>query len=53
MYCTVLKEAQGPSVACFHDPGGVTSNVRKGYAVATLDELVGVEPPGNNNVIKP
>ena len=30
IYCTVIQEATGNAVACFHDPGGPTSNVRKG-----------------------
>ncbi len=47
IYCTVTKEPQGPSVACFHDPGGPTSAVRKGWAIVSLDELVGVDAPGS------
>jgi hypothetical protein len=47
IYCTVTKESQGPSVACFHDPGGPTSSVRKGWAIVTLDDLVGVDAPGS------
>jgi hypothetical protein len=47
IYCTVTKEPQGPSVACFHDPGGPTSSVRKGWAIVSLDDLVGVDPPGS------
>jgi hypothetical protein len=46
IYCTVIKEATGNAVACFHDPGGPTSNVRKGYAIAAFDAFVAVEPPG-------
>jgi hypothetical protein len=46
IYCTVIKETTGNAVACFHDPGGPTSNVRKGYAIAAFDQFVAVEPPG-------
>jgi hypothetical protein len=46
IYCTVIKETAGNAVACFHDPGGPTSNIRKGYAIAAFDEFVAVEPPG-------
>ncbi len=47
IYCTLTKEPQGPSVACFHDPGGPGSSVRKGWAIVTLDDLVGVDAPGS------
>ncbi len=47
IYCTVTKEPQGPSVACFHDPGGPSSSVRKGWAIVSLDDLVGVDAPGS------
>jgi hypothetical protein len=30
IYCTVIQEGSSPAVACFHDPGGPSSNVRKG-----------------------
>jgi hypothetical protein len=57
IYCTVIAEASGNAVACFHDPGGPTSNVRKGYAIAAFDEFVAVEPPGttrpNKTVAQP
>jgi hypothetical protein len=43
IYCTVTQESQGPSVACFHDPGGPSSSVRKGWAIVSLDDLVGVD----------
>jgi hypothetical protein len=46
IYCTVIEERAEPAVACFHDPGGPTSNVRKGYAIAAFDRFVAVEPPG-------
>ena len=46
IYCTVIGEGAAPAVACFHDPGGPSSNVRKGYAIAAFDEFVAVEPPG-------
>ena len=46
IYCTVIKESIGNAVACFHDPGGPSSNVRKGYAIAAFDKFVAVEPPG-------
>lgn len=52
-YCTVLKEAKiGTSVACFHDPGGPSSNVRKGWAIAAADSLVVVEPSGSTTPVK-
>ena len=44
LYCTVLEASRKPIVACFHDPGGPNSPIRKGYAVIAEDELVGVEP---------
>jgi hypothetical protein len=46
VYCTIIEEGAAPAVACFHDPGGPSSNVRKGYAIAAFDEFVAVEPPG-------
>jgi hypothetical protein len=46
IYCTVIQEGSAPAVACFHDPGGPSSNVRKGYAIAAFDGFVAVEPPG-------
>jgi hypothetical protein len=46
IYCTVIQEGTSPAVACFHDPGGPSSNVRKGYAIAAFDGFVAVEPPG-------
>jgi hypothetical protein len=46
IYCTVIQEGTTPAVACFHDPGGPSSNVRKGYAIAAFDGFVAVEPPG-------
>jgi hypothetical protein len=49
VYCTVIKESIGNAVACFHDPGGPTSNVRKGYAIAAFDRFVAVEPPGTTH----
>jgi hypothetical protein len=54
IYCTVLDEsgAPGPAVACFHDPGGPTSNVRKGYAIVAFDDGVAVEPPKSNKPVK-
>jgi hypothetical protein len=51
IYCTVLTETVGPVVACFHDPGGPTSNKRKGYAIAAADSFVAVEPTGSNTPI--
>jgi hypothetical protein len=52
IYCTVLNEGSpGPAVACFHDPGGPTSNVRKGYAVVAFESGVAVEPPNSNKPI--
>jgi hypothetical protein len=52
-YCSVLTEAKiGTTVACFHDPGGPSSNVRKGWAVAAADKLVVVEPAGSTTPIK-
>jgi hypothetical protein len=51
-YCTVLKESVGPTVACFHDPGGPSSPVRKGYAIAAADKLVAVEPSGSTTPVK-
>jgi hypothetical protein len=57
IYCTVIKEGTGPAVACFHDPGGPSSNIRKGYAIAAFDRFVAVEPPGttrpNKTVAQP
>ena len=53
IYCTVIKEATGNAVACFHDPGGPTSNVRKGYAIAAFDAFVAVEPPGTTRPTRP
>jgi hypothetical protein len=52
MYCTVLKQATTLGVACFHDPGGPSSNVRKGYAVVGTEEGVAIEPPGTNTPSK-
>jgi hypothetical protein len=52
VYCTVNAASTGPGVACFHDPGGPSSNVRKGYAVAALDAGVVVEPPGSTKPVK-
>jgi hypothetical protein len=49
IYCTVIQEGAAPAVACFHDPGGPSSNVRKGYAIAAFDEFVAVEPPGTTH----
>jgi hypothetical protein len=52
-YCTVLRESGiGPTVACFHDPGGPTSPVRKGWAIAVADPLAVVEPAGSNKPVK-
>jgi hypothetical protein len=48
MYCTVLKQGTTIGVACFHDPGGPSSNVRKGYAAVATEEGVAVEPSGSN-----
>jgi hypothetical protein len=49
----VLKEAEiGTTVACFHDPGGPSSSVRKGWAVAAADKLVVVEPAGSTTAVK-
>ena len=57
IYCTIIEEGASPAVACFHDPGGPTSNVRKGYAIAAFDGFVAVEPPGttrpNKTVAQP
>lgn len=57
IYCTIIAEDSGNAVACFHDPGGPSSNVRKGYAIAAFDEFVAVEPPGttkpNKTVAQP
>jgi len=52
VYCTVIKESIGNAVACFHDPGGPSSNVRKGYAIAAFDRFVAVEPPGTTRPTK-
>jgi hypothetical protein len=49
IYCTVIQEGAAPAVACFHDPGGPSSNVRKGYAIAAFDGFVAVEPPGTTH----
>ena len=49
IYCTVIEEGAAPAVACFHDPGGPRSNVRKGYAIAAFDGFVAVEPPGTTH----
>jgi hypothetical protein len=46
IYCTVIAEGAAPAVACFHDPGGPSSNIRKGYAIAAFEGFVAVEPPG-------
>jgi hypothetical protein len=48
MYCTILKQAGTIGVACFHDPGGPSSNVREGYATVATEKGVAVEPPGTN-----
>jgi hypothetical protein len=48
MYCTILKQGGTVGVACFHDPGGPRSNVRKGYATVATEKGVAVEPPGTN-----
>src|SRR5262249_14041422 len=57
VYCTVIKEPSGNAVACFHDPGGPTSKIRKGDAIAAFDQSVAVEPPGttrpNKTVAQP
>src|SRR5262249_36233169 len=45
---TVLKEGTTTAVACFHDPGGANSSVRKGRAIVATDSIIGVEPPGSN-----
>ena len=52
LYCTALKEASGPVVACFHDPGGPSSSVRKGYAIAAGDAGVAVEPTGSTTPVE-
>jgi hypothetical protein len=52
IYCTVIKQSIGNAVACFHDPGGPSSNVRKGYAIAAFDRFVAVEPPGSTRPVK-
>jgi hypothetical protein len=52
MYCTVLKQGATLGVACFHDPGGPTSNVRKGYAAVATEVGVAVEPDGTNTPSK-
>ncbi|HUK44501.1 MAG TPA: hypothetical protein VLV28_04330 [Gaiellaceae bacterium] len=52
IYCTVIKEGSTPAVACFHDPGGPTSKVRRGYALAAFDNFVAVEPPGSTKPVK-
>ena len=52
-YCTVLPERSiGTTVACFHDPGGPTSSVRKGWAIAIADKIVVVEPAGSTTPVK-
>jgi hypothetical protein len=51
IYCTVLKQGASSSVACFHDPGGPTSSVRKGYAIAANDAYVAVEPSGSTRPV--
>jgi hypothetical protein len=52
-YCTVLRSRSiGVSVACFHDPGGPSSAVRKGWAIAAADKLVAVEPAGSTTPVK-
>jgi hypothetical protein len=52
-YCTVLLEKSiGTTVACFHDPGGPSSPVRKGWAIAAADKLVVVEPSGSTTPVK-
>jgi hypothetical protein len=48
MYCTVLKDGKTVGIACFHDPGGPSSNVRKGYAAVATEEGVAIEPSGSN-----
>jgi hypothetical protein len=48
IFCTVLKEGTTSAVACFHDPGGANSSVRKGRAIVATDSIIGVEPPGSN-----
>jgi hypothetical protein len=52
-YCTVLRQRViGVTVACFHDPGGPSSAVRKGWAIGVADSIVVVEPAGSNAVVK-
>ena len=52
-YCTVLRQRIiGITVACFHDPGGPSSPVRKGWAIGIADTLAVVEPAGSNAVVK-
>jgi hypothetical protein len=51
IYCTVLEERGTSSVACFHDPGGPDSRVRKGYAIVATEAFVAVEPPTSTKPI--
>jgi len=51
IFCTVVTENKAPLVACFHDPGGASSSVRKGYAIAATDGLVAVEPSKSNTPV--
>ena len=46
IFCTVNTQTGIPAVACFHDPGGASSSVRKGYAIVAFDRGVAIEPPG-------
>ncbi len=50
--CTVLKKGTSSSVACFHLPGGPSTNVRKGYAIAATEAWVAVEPSGSTTPVQ-
>jgi hypothetical protein len=52
VYCTVLKESSGPTVACFLNSNPSSSTfTRKGYAIVASDGLVGVEPSGSTRPV--
>jgi hypothetical protein len=50
--CSVLQNGTGSTVACFHLPGGPSTTVRKGFAIAANEGVVAVEPPGSTTPVK-
>jgi hypothetical protein len=50
--CSVLQNGTSSTVACFHLPGGPSTTVRKGYAIAANEGVVAVEPSGSTTPVK-